>query len=396
VLSIHLRRGVGLLSIPALAAVFALHVVARGRPWVHEWLWTFDAHAFSVMLVGPVVAGVAAWDAARWARSSHLAAVARRPGAPLVGSWSAITLVAWAGYGIALGATVAYAAASGAPGWPAARAWSTVLPALAVLALCAAGGAALGWRARRPLIAPVAAVVAFGLLIASYTTLPGLFLQVGGATSSLIGLAPRPALQAAQVLWAASTAALLLQRAGWPSPASGGARAATAVLAVVVAASSVWVLSLGGDRFREVAVRTACDDGSPSVCLVAGYEHLREPLHRRFDPAVAALEASGLAEVQVVTQDPAATGPGVVRLYQRPRDVEDVVASLMPLLALVDCPEGDDPGRFRRWLAVHDWLASIVSGEPVDPSAPPVVRAGGEPARRWVEATVADLRACPS
>jgi hypothetical protein len=396
VLSIHLRRGVGLLSIPALAAVFALHLVARGRPWVHEWLWTFDAHAFSVMLVGPVVAGVAAWDAARWARSHHLAAVARRPGAPLVGSWGAITLVAWAGYGVALAATVVYAATSGAPGWPGVWAWSTVLPVLAVLALCAAGGAALGWRARRPLVAPVAAVVAFGLLVASYTTLPGLFLQVGGATASLIGLAPRPALQAAQVLWAASAAALLLRRAGWPSPASGGARVATVVFALVVAASTVWVLSLGGDRFGEVAVRTSCDDGSPSVCLVAGYEHLREPLHRRYDPAAAALEATGLADVRLVTQDPAATGPGIVRIYQRPRDVEDVVASLMPLLAPGDCPEDESHDRFLRWLAVHDWLASIVSGQPVDPSAPPVVRAGGEPARRWVRAAVADLRACPS
>ena len=388
----HLRRSAAVIALPAFVAVLALHVALRSRPWVHEWLWTFDQHHFVFVLLGPVAAGVAAWDAASWSSTKAMCAVADRPASPLVRSWAATTAIVWSAFLVALLATGAFAARAGAPGWPPVAALTTTVPALAVLALCTALGASAGWLIERTLVAPVVSIVVFGLLIASYTHLPGLFVEVGGATSSLIGLAPRPGLQAAQVVWCAAAAGtvLVLARRRWVPAAY------PVVVVGTLVASTAWVLSFGGDRFREVPVDVRCVGGEPSVCLAVGYEYLRAPLHDRFDRAGAALAATGVAHIRRVTQDIGDGDPDVIRVFGEVHGDEDVVSAIMPLLVPSECETGDRADAYSSWMGIHDWLTSIVTGSPADEMAPADVRRGGAVAARWVVDAVERLRSCAS
>lgn len=393
-LTIQLRRSTAVVALPAIVVVLVLHVVLRARPWVHEWLWAFDAYEFSFVLIGPVAAGIAAWDGAAWASSKDAARVAGRPGAPLLRSWLATTAWVWSIFLVGLLATLAYVAVEGAPGWPGLRPWSTVVPPLAVLALCTAFGTATGWWLRRVLVAPLVAVVTFGGLVTAYTGLPGPFLEVAGATSSLIGLAPRPGLQVAQSVWALGLALLFLVFAAGEERSRLLRTVAVVVLVAVIAGASLEVGRADGLRFRNSAVAARCDRAATPVCLVDGYEHLRRALHAQFDPAVAAIDGTGLARVKRITQDIHSMGAGVVIVSTRFPDDEEVVAALMPLLVPSDCEEPDPTTAYQRWLGVHDWLASVVSGVPLDERAPAELRQGGEVARHWVEDAVTRLRRC--
>ena len=110
--------------------------------------------------------------------------------------------------------------------------------------------------AGRALVGPVVAVAVFALMLAGYTTLPESLLRIGGATASLIALAPRlpiQALQSALYLATAVCVTLWLFRAldsvaRWRTLSASAAVAGASVPAVML-------VSIGGMRFHEVVGR---------------------------------------------------------------------------------------------------------------------------------------------
>ena len=218
-----LRRSAGRLAAPVMLAVVAAHVLLRGRTWTHEWLWAVYQFGFVVILLGPLVAGIAAWEGWRLSTAGDLLATSLRPRQAAVQTW--LATVAWGVlvYLVGLGTVVVLVLAAGAPGWPDLRVLGAALPPLALLAAEAAVGMLAGWWLRHALAAPAAALGCFGLSLWCYASGPSQFITVGGATSSLVGLAPRPGVELAQLLFFAAAALAAVLMAARPRPSSRGA-----------------------------------------------------------------------------------------------------------------------------------------------------------------------------
>jgi hypothetical protein len=235
-------------------------------------LWADVGHAveYTVLYLGPLVAGVTAWQAGRQRRSGTdelLASAARsEPGRAmaLIGGQ-----VAWAGVGMAgtmawLVIVTAQAAVPGGPDWELAGA------GLAGLFACAAIGYAVGATSGT---APTAPVVAIGLWI-------GIWLIGVGETpirllSPLLDGEPSPlypipiSIGLSQIFWfsaigtVAVVASTLNQTTTWKSGVVSGSALAIAVV------SAVTLTNIGSPFARSVGpdYHAACEGTEVEVCV---------------------------------------------------------------------------------------------------------------------------------
>lgn len=275
--------------------VFGLGLFAlqdRGREWMGEWLWTVDVVGVSLFLTGPIIAAVAALDAAVRLRSSAypLTATAPRVRRDWFGVWCWLTGCAIAGHLASTAVALTMTYADGAALSPALGVHLDgsvgVAPILGIgvqlagLGFYAAFGMAIGLvlpRALGPVVA-LAVVVALNLTLFNGTGGFG-FLSFGGATASPAGSAFSIGFLGAQFLILAVLTALLLVAVCAVEATARRFTAAGIGALLLSAALGVTTYAVGPERrFVEdprLVAAMACTSASdgPLVCVNA--DHLR-------------------------------------------------------------------------------------------------------------------------
>lgn len=370
--------------LPLLLLVAVGVVLSRGTPWLGEPSWTVIRIAGSVIVLGPVVAGLAAMDAARW-NEEHLTATLRSLPRSAVARWHVVLANAAVGIGVLLvvqavgyvanlAVGVGYVASPGS-------ALLLVLGACAALLGSAAVGALVGLLWGSVLAAPLAAAGLYGLaLLALSLDFPSLFAIMGGAggmvglragTTAFVALVGFHVLLTAAVLAAYALrdgvvrrrpAALLL------AAATGGAVAVT-TWTVVADPEQVVV----DDR----PVAWVCAGDQPRVCLPRESPRQLDWLAAEMHDLAEPLAAAG------------ATVPGTYRLEVPGHDRDLAEGSFAPLdTGRLTRPEGE-PGDVAAYLSTPAPCAAYS-----DPAGPPpaVVHETRELLRVWllVRAGLAD------
>ena len=350
------------MAVPVVAVVLVLHFALRDRGWRREWLWAFDLMAFSVMLTGPVLAGVAAWEGARWARCKTMLAVAERPGTAIAQYVAAMIGWTLAVYLLAVGALVVVVAAGPVDAAPTSGAVMSVMPLAALLAAEIAGGFAVGWWLRRGVVAPLVAVAVFVVTLLTYSAEPGLFVEIGGATASLLGLAPRRSLQIAQTAFWMAMSVLAAAIACWACDRRRRPAQATLVLAASAAlVAAVVIIELGTDRFDEVSVSADCEGSQPEICLADGYGDLRPELTVQIAELYASLADAGIALPDRVAQAYSDTDEGKDSMYLGATDEltqVEIVAMVLGSMMPVDCDLFATQTAFQAYNDLAYWLGS--------------------------------------
>lgn len=402
------RRTVGVILL-ALVAVGLVPVLSRGLAWCGSWKMALAAGAFSLTLIGPVAAGIAATVYARFATSGveHLVPTAPRPWwpwlRPALAIWclGAATMLA-----LVLGVTTTARLAGAAPYYD--TLW-VVLPALCVLAAQVGVGVLLGGAGRRLWLAPVAAAATFGLgVLGAVGVMPEIF-RTGGLGATYAGEtfdASTLALQAGAGLGiAAALLALSNVTAVWSTPAARG----VVGLLVLVGVVSYAVLGNGvHEPYRAVSdPELVCRGDAPRVCMARETTRPLGDLARRMRRQAVALTDLGVAlPARYVQPQPGRDTPetdGELLLLAEQELAAEVpdetaAASLVTPAACAayrsDTPPPEASFDSRRLLA--RWL--LVRAGALEPDRDDADRAwlasAIEEQRPWVRSTFERLRAC--
>jgi hypothetical protein len=377
-LSCVVVRSSALIALPAVTIVLALHFALREHGWRREWLWAFDLLAFSIMLSGPVIAGVAAWEGVRWSPCRAVVAAADRSAMAVVQYVAAF--VGWV-WGIHLAAAVALGVVvlTGPVGEaPQLATLTTVLPLAGLLASEVAVGFVIGWASGHGYVAPLVAVGVFVVGLVAYGAEPGLFFEIGGATSSLVGLAPIAHLHVAQAgFWIVVAIGVTVSATLVCDPGNRNSRLALAVAGAATVVMAAIVVSLGVERFRPVPVAVECAGTRPELCLVDGYHDRRPALTERLVAMYSALDDAGVVLPERVSQ--AATGDPEVDRQAMSISASteltsvEMVAMVMGILTPPDC----DIFASRAINDVHSdlsfWFARELGEAPDDPMISPAL-----------------------
>lgn len=352
--AVALASSVPLVYVAVTVAVMVVHTLARGHLWRYEWMWAAYQYHFGVLLIGPVVCGVAAWSggaigAARWL--TRPAADARLPLRTL-----AIAIAATVGaYLVAFVVPAVVVVSSGTTD---SLRWSvpaSFLPASTALAAYVAVGFAIGARRPGRLVPPIVAIVAFAVTMAGWIGGAEHLVRLGGASSSMVGLVPRPVVQVLQVV---AYGALGVAAATWAIRrlAGGGlpSRVAVVVAGIAGAVAGGWLVATTTPLFDHPAVREVCVAGAPDgprLCAPAAYEHPLRRMVPTIGPLIGRLEAAGAplpADVHLGS---------AVDLFEADPSPSVLAAELSPMLGLGRCvtvtPSADE-------VYVSIWLALVV------------------------------------
>lgn len=401
---LHLRRSAGLGALLAGLVLVELHIFGRGRIWAHEWLWAFYQYHFVTVLLGPPSAGVAAWEGQRVARSGEVTAASGATLRAAVLAWASVYAWVLIAYAVGLATVVTLVRMAGTPGWPDRVSVSTVGPAVALLAAETAIGFMVGRLVRSPLVPPVVAVGCFLVVLFFYISGPARLVDVGGASGSLLGLAPRSELQAAQILLYLSLTLAAFLGLLWAQRAPGVMRAgATIVALAVVGVTGRNVVAQGPDSFREADVPLVCVGTRPEVCVGPGYRRLAPAVRDILLPYVEELEAAGAPVPERFAQG-ALRGEGSAPIgtlvFHLIRYGQAQAESTGPF-EIVNWYAGDSCDLVREpastaFDGVAFWLLARVHPEHVvAPLRPPVLSRGTlEEQRAWIRDAVRVLMAC--
>lgn len=272
-------------ALPILVALEFIVLRARDQSWAYEWLWAVDWTNSSLVLLAPLVAGIAAAEQVSFQRSGGpllLAPVAVSTSRFVSSRAFATWAVAASAHALGVVATVAFAAARTQWQWPPLLG---TLPSFALLLLAVASGVACGtwWPSR--LTAPLVAISfylwtwrsgTFGLRWTTYT---------GGASASTLGMAYDNWFLVTQAAWMITVSVLLLLAVVRPTSWRG-----LGISGLVLALLTVPMVQWPG-RFVEAtsSVRWHCEGDAPEVCVVAEYRALLPPLREVVSPLVDAL-----------------------------------------------------------------------------------------------------------
>jgi hypothetical protein len=286
----------------ALALTFVLvgiglvTLFSDGLFWAGSWRQAVDWGTGSVILGGPLAAGLAAWQYARMRQAdfAEFASASRRG----LAAWLAPGLLVWiqASMVVVL-CTLVAAATTISLGVPSHWADLGIVPqALVVLAADVALGASLGVVTARPWVAPPAVVMTYILGVASgWGLLPGIF-DTGGVTGSLAGEEFNP-----RVIFLQGLAALgIAAAAGWAvlSPLTVRSRWTAVSLVIPMLAGAAAYVQLGDtghERYRYTTepISYECAGDSPEVCLVRETPRPLKAMEREFARQAAILESLG-------------------------------------------------------------------------------------------------------
>lgn len=404
-----LRATDPMVSIVLLLAVSAAVLFARDLPWRGEWMWTLDWAAGTTILTGPLTAGLAAYQSARWRTltAELLLPTSRRRLAACFAPPATVLATSIAAYVVGtltlLAITVVY------------HPTDTFVPVLwlvgvAKVATCAAAGWLLGSRLRGYIAAAVAVAACYivTLLASGNRTLA--FWLVGGATGPPSGKVVDVRYTAGAVLLFAAlaegmAAALLVQAASTRRSAHvmGG-------LSIAVMLLGLSLDSVPGSTYDRVDQhpRRDCRGAPVTVCLLAGNTSQLDSWSDLMNQAAGSLQGLGLdfptryqqpapgavhrADVGVVFFD-----PGTINI--RPPSHLYVAETLA---TPTTCPAYASEQPPSQGLNAREWLAQLIVQRtwPEDRAQrdPDVTAwARSTPVTRqdsWIRITFAGLRAC--
>ncbi|MER6057427.1 hypothetical protein [Streptomyces albidoflavus] len=302
--SLMLRRSLAWKALPAFLILVVLNTLLRPLSWRHEPMWAVYQYNFTVMLLGPLVAGVAGWEGYRISRSSDFLSGHHRPIALLASTWAAVFAWCAAAFIAGLAVVIGIVAGSGTPMLFGIHELVTPLPALALLAAECALGLVAGWIGRSKLAAPLAAITIFLATLLLYAGDLSEFVMVGGATSSLVGLQPKLSTQMAQALFYCSVTLVSLLLGAWFAswyriprwPVLAGASALACAAALQLATVSPLYLE---ERKGDVE----CSGSSPEICLGRSYTGYEPHLRKNLAPFVEAMHTLDLPSPAAFRQD---------------------------------------------------------------------------------------------
>lgn len=278
-----------------VAAIAWAHTILRGDRWAYEWTWGLFQYQLVVVLIAPVVAGAAAWEAVALRRASEAVRAAGRSTA-FAGA-VATRILASIAIGLALGVVPVVAAIWRAQGvgLPALEAALTIVPAAAQVVAVVVSSFALAERWPRPIVVPILAVGWFGALIAANVSLPERIARTGGATASLLGLHVPPATRALQVAVAllVAGAALGLVWSRSVRPASPALRWAAVAGPLVALVGIVALQPSGRPLFERRPVEVTCWGARPAWCVAPSYAGAVPVLRARTSPTLREVRAVG-------------------------------------------------------------------------------------------------------
>ncbi|HET9771293.1 MAG TPA: hypothetical protein VFS16_10420 [Acidimicrobiia bacterium] len=359
---ILLRRSVGRPALLAATAVIAANTMLRKRQWVHEWLGAYFNFHFVLIFLGPLAAGLGAWEGARLARSRDLLQSSGQARRALIGAAGAVFAWILGAYGAGLVGVTIMVKVAGTPGWPGLVDVATLVPAIAFLAMWVVVGTAAGYRFGSPLVAPLATVASFTVILVLYIVDYDL-VRVGGASASLLGLAPYPIRQAAQTVLYLAAGAWSVLWATRParSRSVDGSRISSAVaggLALVLAAG---LFLNNAPDFDQRPIKLECT-GSPPICLAGGYAQYSERVRAALSPLLAGLKEIGAPlprafRQELSEEDLVGTIPDELALGDQPSAVSAVISAYSPLYA---CDVYRHPGLSEQWDGLYEWLDSLL------------------------------------
>lgn len=394
------RRSFGLALLPAMMGIVLLHIFARERPWTHEWFWAVYQLNFVTVMLGPIVAGIGAWEGVRFSRSRGLLSTSNRVLAGLGALWFALLMWALVAYAVGLAIVMAMVKLAGTPDLPDTRAIIAILPAVALLAALAAIGLAIGWVLKSPLAAPACVVGSFLVILLLYIKGPGQLIIVGGATDSLLALAPRRNLQAAQILCylIVSMASLVLaaHSFGWPRRHHPMAASALGGLAVL---SAALVVAQGGTILQPYAPKLQCFGVDPEVCAGPGYAPRLSDARTALLPYIRVLQGAGVPVPHRFSQaqDPGNPEVGPLSLGLLQGSGDEAAPLVMASYFQKSCDTKSNPKVIEAHQYASYWLEASVSGTslPYDPAIPDVLRTGNpEEQRRWMREAIQMIQQC--
>ncbi|MFI5543644.1 hypothetical protein ACIA6E_07685 [Streptomyces sp. NPDC051815] len=400
---LHLRRSLGRTAFPFLLVLVVLNTLLRPMGWRYEPMWAVYQYNFTVMLLGPLLAGVAAWEGHRLSRAAPFLSAHHRPLTMLAAAWAA--LLAWASAAFLLGLVlvlclVARAGALASLGLPELL---TPVPALALLGLACAVGLAAGWLSGEGgrVAAPMAAIAVFLAFLLLYSGDLSEFVMIGGATGSLVGLRPKAGTQGTQAAFYAAATLLALIAAAWGAalhrlrPRHALAAAATVVLCALSAghlasADPLYLEARPGD--------VRCHGTRPQICLGPGYAAYEPRLRAGLTPLVTAMAELDLPAPASFRQDAlrSSTNTGQLSPDTVQGDSEPLLDMFLGTYYGSDCAIEPGSPMERHHVNARYWLAAAVGAPSYeDPLLDPRLTSGSPPERRSVARTAFQgLAAC--
>ena len=251
------------------AGVVAL--VLGGVPWVGVWKMAIDWVAGAYVLIGPLSAGLVAWDMSRMRASRWDRVVCSTPRG--LRGWLEPALTVWLTGVLAdlvLAAAVTVVTLSHGSAF-APRQLAILATGASVYLLHVALGALIGTRLPGPWAPPLAALLVLGLFVlGASSVLPELF-RTGGVTGSLVGQAYDLGTLALYCVFAIPAAVLV---------ATG---------ALIGSGIVVWG---NPDRYVHVSTAVTCVGAEPAVCMATEtrrpLDAVAAELHRLAEPLVRA------------------------------------------------------------------------------------------------------------
>ncbi|MBQ0983947.1 hypothetical protein KBZ10_05290 [Streptomyces sp. F63] len=274
VLRIESLRGTAPWTFAICLATLLIAVFGGRDPYQADWpAMAQHAHALQILL-GPLVAGAACWEAGR-ERRRHTAEWARATPRPTLHRLTAGLFPVW------LAAVAAYLvtwAVLTALTWPNASAYGhpllgPVLVDLAAVAAFAAGGHLLGRYVPWWPVAPLAALSGYAALVLwNVPASSGLAQLIPAAFDIREGSEPALWASAAHTAWFAGLAAAMLLAAGarrkWLAALPLAVAVAGAV-PLVQQPGAVWV-------YDRAAAEFVCEGERPQICMRRAHEGMRE------------------------------------------------------------------------------------------------------------------------
>ncbi len=299
-LRLEFRRSIALVCFPLMVAGawwFADFTVISG---FYVWLQTSGGIRQTILLVGPMMGGIAAWMAGRDRRRKMGELLAVTPCSSVsrvLTAWGGTALWGVAVYGTLIGAMFALTFRRATWGSPL---WGYVLVTLLAIVAFSALGFAAGHYVPSRFTAPIVAIGLFGAQILPYR------LEDRKANYDLLSPAPDtlvyrevfhevPQVAAQQSLWMLGLTGIALAaialKGHWRSVLTWSALGVSVVVAVLGFVVSVGVPIRATNAFAaELPYEPVCDKGKITVCLHPAYESILPETARKvnetFEPLV--------------------------------------------------------------------------------------------------------------
>lgn len=294
-LRLWLRRSTARLAFPAMV-IIALFILFGRSGWAWEVGQAVSHSTTAVIILGPVAAGLAAFDI--WRRQTPairtIAATTRRGARGTMALAGATLLYAALAWLLGVGVALALAARNGSAG---SLPWGELGAGMAALFASVCVGAAIGTLMRNVAAAPVAALLCYALPIAG--TMLGVdgVMSAGGATTLTIGITKEPVIAATSFACTVLTGAVAWQAVVYAArPSRRPVLAGAAGLGIMLVGGLSYLHSLDpmSNAWRPSGTAVVCVGTAPQVCGPSEGSGLYELAARDLEAAARVLADDGI------------------------------------------------------------------------------------------------------